>query len=175
MDRRSFLLAAAAVPGVSWPQPLGEGAPTPARVPSGEDRFGEHHGVGVSVLDFKVATADTAGGLFIVEHAFHEKGGPARHLHRDQDEWFYTLEGAFRFEIGEQRLTLGPGDSVLGPRGVPHVWACTGKGRMLIAFTPAGKMEAFLREITKANAMPPRDPALWRAYGMELLGPPLAV
>lgn len=40
---------------------------------------------------------------------------------------------------------------------------------------PAGKMEAFFREVTKANAMPPQDPELWRAHGMELLGPPLAV
>jgi hypothetical protein len=38
-----------------------------------------------------------------------------------------------------------------------------------------GKMEAFFREVTKANAMPTHDPALWRTYGTELLGPPLAV
>jgi hypothetical protein len=36
-------------------------------------------------------------------------------------------------------------------------------------------MEAFFREVTKANAMPPQDPKLWQAHGMELLGPPLAV
>jgi hypothetical protein len=34
-------------------------------------------------------------------------------------------------------------------------------------------MEAFFRAVTAANAMPPQDPALWRAHGMELLGPPL--
>jgi hypothetical protein len=36
-------------------------------------------------------------------------------------------------------------------------------------------MEAFFREVTKANAMPPQDPALWQAHGMELLGPPLVM
>jgi len=40
---------------------------------------------------------------------------------------------------------------------------------------PAGKMEAFFREVTKANAMPPQDPELWRAHGMELVGPPLSI
>jgi len=44
---------------------------------------------------------------------------------------------------------------------------------MLVTFAPAGQMEAFFREVTKTNGMPPQDPALWRAYGMELLGPPL--
>jgi hypothetical protein len=45
----------------------------------------------------------------------------------------------------------------------------------LIAFMPAGKMESFFREVTQANAMPPQDPELWRAHGMELVGPPLKV
>jgi hypothetical protein len=47
--------------------------------------------------------------------------------------------------------------------------------RMLIVFTPAGKMEAFFREVTKANGIPPADPQLWRAHGMELIRPPLAL
>jgi mannose-6-phosphate isomerase-like protein (cupin superfamily) len=157
---------------------MSKGAPVGVqRVPSGKDRLGHHHSLGVSVLDFKLSSGDTNGGLFIVENTFHEKGGPARHLHHEQDEWFYAVEGEFLFEIGEERLTLKAGDSVLGPRRVPHVWAYTGggTGRILIAFTPAGNMEAFFREITKANAMPPQDPMLWRAYGMELAGPPLIV
>jgi len=60
---------------------------------------------------------------------------------------------------------------------VPHVWAYvgTGPGRILIAFTPAGKMEAFFNETTKARAMPGQDPDLWRAHGMEVVGPPLPV
>jgi hypothetical protein len=57
------------------------------------------------------------------------------------------------------------------------VWAYTGggTGRILVAFASALQMEAFFREITKEKAMPPQDPALWRAYGMELVGPPLIV
>jgi hypothetical protein len=46
---------------------------------------------------------------------------------------------------------------------------------MLFTFMPAGKMEAFMREIAKASAPAPQEPDLWRAYDMELLGPPLAI
>ena len=146
------------------------------RVAAGQDRFGEHRGLGVSVIDFKVCPRDS-GGLLILENTFHKKGGPPRHLHRDQDEWFYAVEGEFLIEVGGERFRLKPGDSLLAPRQVPHVWAYPGdtRGRILIAFMPAGKMEAFFREVTKANAMPPQDPALWRAHGMEVLGPPLPV
>jgi quercetin dioxygenase-like cupin family protein len=145
-------------------------------VPAGADRFDEHRGLGVSAIQFKVVPHDS-NGLFIIENTFHAKGGPARHLHHAQDEWFYTVEGEFVVEVGAERYRLMPGDSLLAPRQVPHVWAFVGegRGRMLISFMPAGKMEAFFREVTKANAMPPQDPALWRAHGMELIGPPLPV
>jgi mannose-6-phosphate isomerase-like protein (cupin superfamily) len=146
------------------------------RVPAGEDRFGEHRGLGVSAIQFKVTPAES-GGLLVLENTFHTKGGPARHLHYEQDEWFYAVEGEFIIEVGQERFPLHPGDSLLAPRKVPHVWAFVGEGtgRMLITFMPAGQMEAFFREVTKANAMPPQDPALWRAHGMELVGPPLPV
>lgn len=150
--------------------------PSALSIRAGEDRFGEHRGLGVSTIAFKLVPHDT-GGLLILENTFHTAGGPARHFHYDQDEWFYVLEGEFLIEVGAERYSLQPGDSLLAPRQVPHVWAYVGntRGRILITFLPAGKMEAFFREVTKANAMPPQDPQLWRAHGMELVGPPLAV
>jgi quercetin dioxygenase-like cupin family protein len=150
--------------------------PSPIRVAANEDQYGEHRGLGVSQITFKVTPKDN-NGIFIIENTFHEKGGPAKHLHYDQEEWFYALEGDFLLEVGNEQFQMKPGDSILAPRKIPHVWAYIGgkRGRMLIAFMPAGKMEAFFREVTKANAMPPQDPNLWRAHGMELVGPPLKV
>lgn len=151
-------------------------SPSARLVAAGQDRFSEHRGLGISVIDFKAVPEDS-NGLLILENTFHAKGGPARHLHYEQDEWFYAVEGTFLIEVGVERFTLHPGDSLLAPRSVPHVWAHVGvtRGRILITFMPAGNMEAFFREVTKANAMPPQDPELWRAHGMELLGPPLTV
>ncbi len=143
---------------------------------AGEDCFGEHRGLGISAIAFKVLPAP-GRDVLIIENTFHAPGGPARHLHTGQDEWFYAAEGEFVLEAGADRYRLKPGDSVMAPRNIPHAWAFVGegRGRMLITFLPAGKMEVFFREVTKADAMPPQDPALWRAHDMELLGPPLAV
>jgi quercetin dioxygenase-like cupin family protein len=156
------------------------GTPSALRVAAGQDRFGEQRGLGIQSIDFKVTSQDSEG-LFIAELTFHKKGGPPRHLHYEQDEWFYVLAGEFVFEVGpegsaeQHRLTAG--DSLLAPRRVPHVWASVGEipGRILAAVTPAGKLEAFFRETGKANVPAPPDPALWRAYDMEWLGPPLPV
>src|SRR5689334_24635599 len=113
--------------------------PPALRVAAGADRFGEQRSLGISTISFKVCPQDSSG-LFILENTFHARGGPARHLHYDQDEWFYALEGEFIVEIGSERLRLQPGDSLLAPRRVPHVWAHIGaaRGRILIAFMPAG-------------------------------------
>ena len=156
--------------------PALDGSPAALYVAAGQDRFGESRGLGVSHIDFKVLPEDSQG-MLILENTFHAKGGPAKHLHVEQDEWFHALEGEFLLEVGGERFRLCPGDSLLAPRRVPHVWAFVGdgRGRILITFSPAGRMEAFFRIVTKADAMPPQDPALWRAHGMELLGPPLKV
>jgi quercetin dioxygenase-like cupin family protein len=73
------------------------------------------------------------------------------------------MRGEFRFEIGHEKIGLHPGDSVLRPRSVPHVWAGAneGGGRILITFLPTAKMEAFFRKVTKPNTIPPQDPGLW--------------
>ncbi len=156
--------------------PTAADPPTNFRLAAGEDRFGEQRGLGISSITFKVSGQES-NGLFILENTFHGKGGPGRHLHYEQDEWFYALEGEFIFEVGTERSRLNPGDSLFVPRRVPHVWASVagGGGRILVAFAPAGSMETFFREASQANTMPAQDSTWWRAHGMELLGPPLAI
>lgn len=142
---------------------------------SNENVAGDYHGMGISKIDFKLLRSDD--DAFIIENTFHAPGGPARHLHFEQDEWFYALEGRFVIEIGSEKIELNTGDSILAPRNVPHVWAFVGEGtgRMLITFLPAGDMPAFFQKVSEANAMPPQDPAVWLAHGMELIGPPLQI
>jgi mannose-6-phosphate isomerase-like protein (cupin superfamily) len=145
-------------------------------VPAGADLLGETHSLGFSRMCFKVSSAQTAGGVFLMEHENLTKGGPYRHVHPAQDEWLYAMAGEFHVEIGDQKLTLKPGDSVLMPRKVPHVWAQVGDspGKLLIAFTPAGRMEDFFRDFGKTGKLP-SDPEVVRAYGLERVGPPLAL
>src|ERR1700709_1965021 len=96
-------------------------------VAAGTDRSGETHTLGFSKIFFKTSGKDTGGALFILEHNNRAKGGPFRHVHPAQDEWLYAMEGEFRVELGDQKLTLKPGDSVLMPRKVPPVWAHGGE------------------------------------------------
>ena len=150
-----------------------------APVPAGGDRFQEHRKVlRTMTIDYKVSALDTNGGLFVIENTNYHKGGPPRHLHHEQEEWFYVIESDYIVEIGDERYRLGPGDSILAPRRVPHVWAHVGewKGRMLIAFQPAGEMEVFFRQLAQASN-PSREElrGLFSSHGMEVTGSPLPV
>ena len=67
-------------------------------------------------------------------------------------------------EIGDRRFRLSAGDSVLGPRQIPHAFVSdsTGPSRLLVAFTPAGRIELFFRDLEKrghyfGNGTPRRE------------------
>src|SRR5438309_7565758 len=143
LDRRSMVKVVAGLSLAPWSLLADEKESTIHLVEAGSDRTGQPHKAARANthLDFKVLTRETNGALFIMENRDMMRGGPSRHVHFLQEEWFYFVEGngEVKMEIGEQKLTLKPGDSVLAPRAVPHVWAYLGDkpGRMLLAFTPA--------------------------------------
>ena len=181
MKRRSFLKAAS----ISFPMAglealaFGQASPAPSSqlhvVDNGQDRLGETHSLGFSTILFKVLPRETSDGLFVIEHKNLGHGGPPVHFHLHQDEWFYVMEGEVLFLVGESRKTLRAGESLLGPRGGPHGFVGAGErpAHMLIAFTPAGMMEAFFREAAVPNG-PPMDARLFAKYDMQYVAPPLA-
>src|SRR5579862_8927345 len=53
--------------------------------------------------------------------------GPPRwiaplHLHRNDDEAWYVLEGRLCVKVGDEIVEAGPGAAVLVPRGTPHTY-----------------------------------------------------
>lgn len=192
IERRSFIGAAlAAFPFALLGQSLKASTPVttagpsaPGKivpVPAGQDMNGEHHTVGVSTTSFKVSSPQSHGGLFIVQHANHDrKGGPPFHVHHNEDEWFYVLEGEYVVQVESEQFRLKAGDSILGPREIPHTWAFVGDkpGRILIAFAPANKMEEFFRRLPLPDSPKSAyttDADYYRAYGIDLLGPPISL
>jgi mannose-6-phosphate isomerase-like protein (cupin superfamily) len=179
ISRRTFILAAAAAPVFTQGRASdSRGMKTGMLVGADQDRYNSRRTVlGGFPIDFKVGTQDTDGGLFIMENLNQTKGGPPRHLHHDQEEWFYAMAGEYLLEIGNERFDLGPGDSILAPRMVPHAWAFKGNdhGRLLIAFQPAGLMESFFEKLAKIKGEPAKAELkrLFHAHGMEITGPPL--
>ena len=98
------------------------------------------------------ASADTTGGAFTVIEEVPPLLDTPRHVHANEDEMFYVLEGEHVVQCGEEEFRLGPGDLVFLPRGVPHSQrrVVPGEGRFLVLASPAG-LEGFFRELAAAD------------------------
>ena len=126
----------------------------------------------------KVSTADTDGDLYVFESTRLKEGGPSHHYHFEQDEWWYVLEGEFLIKVGETIYEAKAGDTVFGPRMVPHSFAKVGPGesRLLMIFQPAGKMEECFRKISEGvtrNMTEAEQDTFREEHGHKRVGPPL--
>jgi len=150
------------------------------KVDAGKDRLGNP----ISLFEgdtfyTKVSTADTDGDVYVFESTRVKEGGPSFHLHYEQDEFWYILKGTFLFKVGDETFTAKEGDTVFGPRNVPHAFAKVGKGeaKLLMFFQPAGKMEKMFKDISEgANKNITTDEGkdkFFHEYGLKRVGPPL--
>ena len=153
LGRRAFVEALVRIPLGGVALSAQTSPPSAVKVAAGSGRANDIIKLpGGDRIYVKVATQDSGGTLFMTEQPIERRGsGPPKHYHEEQDEWFYCLGGEYVVEIGDQRFRLGSGDSVLGPRRVPHafVYDGAGPGRILIGFTPAGRIEQFFRDLEK--------------------------
>lgn len=62
-----------------------------------------------------------------------------RHRHRVTEEIYHILDGQGLMELGDQRIAVAPGDSIVIPPGTPHCIENTGAGvlRFLCCCAPA--------------------------------------
>jgi mannose-6-phosphate isomerase-like protein (cupin superfamily) len=110
------------------------------------------------------ASAEASGGAFSLFEEVPPLVDTPTHVHRNEDELFYVLEGDHVFEVGGRELRVGPGGLVFGPRGVPHAQrrVVPGEGRLLILTTPGG-FDGFFRELAAADAAGKLGPDAYRA------------
>ena len=60
------------------------------------------------------------------------------HVHHEDDEAWYVLEGTLGFRVGDDVLTAAAGSGVLVPKGTPHSYwnAGTGEARYVLVMSP---------------------------------------
>jgi mannose-6-phosphate isomerase-like protein (cupin superfamily) len=119
------------------------------------------------------ASAETTGGAFTILEEVSPLDTPL-HMHENEDEVFYVLEGDHVIQVGEEEFHLGPGGLAFGPRRVPHAQrrVVPRTGRILIMTSPAG-FEGFFRELAEAETEGTIGPAVYarvsERYGITWL------
>lgn len=159
-------------------QPTGRAAKSFV-VKAGKDRFDQpilFRGKNPNLV--KISAKDTNGQLTVMEYEGFEKDGPALHVHLNQDEVFYIVEGEYLVQVGDEQKTLTVGDTIFLPRNVPHTWLqLSDKGKMFYLLQPGGKYEDFFKKLDASKRPPTADEAQKFALesDMKFVGPPLAL
>ncbi|TQN28286.1 cupin domain [Haloactinospora alba] len=116
-------------------------------------------GAGPSVWAFggdrytlKAGTGDTRGALGVMEAEIPPGNGPPLHIHHNEDEMFYLLDGTLEIVDADRAFTAEAGCFLLLPRGSAHRFTNVSDrpARILMLFSPSGFEEFFLEVGTEA-------------------------
>ncbi len=148
------------------------------------DDDGEKLWFGDSAFVFKATGESTGGELFLMEATMPSGFSPPLHVHHDEHEAFYVLEGSLEVVCGGERYEAGVGAFAFLPSGIAHTFRATGEGvtRVLTIAMPAG-IEHFFREAgrpAEGSGLPPAaalDVEMVKSvatrHRIEFVGPPL--
>ena len=119
----------------------------------------------------------SVGDSFVIAE-WKDAGGPPGpprwiaplHLHRNDDEAWYVLEGSLCIQSGTDVVEARAGAGVFVPRGTPHTYWNPGQGLTRYLLVMTSNIYALIKAI---HAMPERSPTALREvfgrYDSELL------
>jgi quercetin dioxygenase-like cupin family protein len=137
---------------------------------------------GGGLFTMKATTDETAGSLSVFEDRVVRGKTTPFHLHPNNDELTYVLDGEIRVRIGDAEHVVRAGGMYFVPRGTPHAFLVISEVAHLLAVQTPGTGEAFYRDVSdpatsEADAARPPDLARLHAGAsrsphIEVLGPP---
>lgn len=105
----------------------------------------EHPVTGEKIV-FRKTARDTSGALLQAD-LYLQPGAfvAAEHIHPQQEERFQVIAGTLRGRVAGKELASGPGETVVVPKGTPHVWWNSGDDELhvLVEVRPALRFETF--------------------------------
>jgi quercetin dioxygenase-like cupin family protein len=163
-------------------------APTIQSLGAVEPGDGDHRFFLNHLATVKVAAGASASGMSVVEFTAPRGFGPPLHLHREEDEIMYVIDGEIRLDIGDRSTVAGPGTVVSLPHGIPHQFQILSERARFLTVT-AGRQQAPSFDRFVAALGSPADPQSLPApievdpayvarvcaeHGIDVLGPPPA-
>ena len=134
---------------------------------------------GAITLKILLSGKQTKGTHAVFEDIVEPGIGPGRHIHHNQDETFFFLEGHFDVEIDGNMYRMNPCDVAFVPRGSVHAFKNVGKiqGRLRYVFSPSLTVEEMFRAFYSAQQDGDISEEVMaeiaREHGQEFVGPPL--
>jgi quercetin dioxygenase-like cupin family protein len=105
----------------------------------------------------KARAEDSNGTLTVIETTIEPGRSIPAHIHANEEEAWYVIEGTLTFYLGEVTHAAPAGSFVLVPRGTAHGFAnkSDAPARFIELFTPAGMERYFEERHAAARAAAP--------------------
>jgi quercetin dioxygenase-like cupin family protein len=133
----------------------------------------------------KITGEQGNGALAVIDFTCPAHFSPPPHVHRDEDELFYLLEGRLEGHCDGTPWAAGAESLVLLPHGLPHGFTVAGGGpaRVLVVVTAPARLDRLIARLgapatgpgLPAETFLPETQEVLAAHaelGYELLGPP---
>jgi mannose-6-phosphate isomerase-like protein (cupin superfamily) len=108
----------------------------------------------------KATAAETGRAYALAEHLVSAASNPPVHVHTDEDEAYYVLDGEMELEVGGVTTVARPGTYALAPHGRPHTFrVLTDTARVLVITSSpcgatAGNFERFVETVGVSATAP---------------------
>ncbi|MCA9288324.1 MAG: cupin domain-containing protein [Phycisphaerales bacterium] len=132
--------------------------------------------LGSSRLLHRISSEQTRGEFAVVEFHSEPGEGVGLHVHQNEDELVYLLEGQIKVTLGDQSLTISKGAAALLPRGIPHGYVNSGptRSRLLAVLLPGRLDQFFVALDAELKADRPHEEPIARLcerFGLTFLEP----
>jgi quercetin dioxygenase-like cupin family protein len=137
---------------------------------------------GGGTFTWKATAAETGGAFLLLEDKMERGKVTPFHLHPNEDETIYVLEGELLVDMDGEQHQVGQGGFFLAPRGVPHAFLVVSESARVLALQTPGTGEAFYRDAGEplGSAADAKRPADWdrlrhvaeQSESIVVLGPP---
>ena len=130
----------------------------------------------------RASGAETSDTFSLIEQLIPPGFASPWHVHHNEDESFYVVDGTVTVVVADRSVTLNTGDYGFGPRGIPHGFRVEGtKPARVLLMTNGGTFAEFVRETSQigdgANPSEPSEADLQelvaaaQRHGLSILGP----
>lgn len=136
---------------------------------------------GGTVMDVVIGPEVSGGQLSVIDQWGKRGDVTPLHIHRDEAEVFYVLDGAIKAFAGESSHVVEAGGAIYLPAGQRHAFGITSDTARLITVTAPGTFAAFVR--AAGVEIDGTQPAAWDfdvdrimaaagKHGIDIVGPP---
>ncbi|WP_109698902.1 cupin domain-containing protein [Chitinophaga deserti] len=95
-----------------------------------------------------ITPEQTQNAMALIEFTLPRGAEPPLHVHQNEDEAFYLVEGRMSVRVGDKTTIMEAGDALFAPRNTPHAFQILTDSATLLNLITPGTLAGFFFEFS---------------------------